>query len=250
MIDERQELEKIMRDGFSNETPSLYELIILAKHFREAGLGYKKIKDSLIDFCSDRINDFDFIAYYDYINTASRRAVSNPEFSTISDVVIFKEELKEIEKIKDFKGRLILFSMLTLAKAKGNIEYLAGKEDTQFLLHSGTRIYFSEYKSEYLHWFYKMNLVSVGVYRGKPVDYYYKLHFARDGGMVERIIKANEIELSGQIYKEIVGGELYWCVDCGNEFTKESNRQKRCQGCQYSNQLKLSREYKKKTLGK
>jgi len=41
----------------------------------------------------------------------------------------------------------------------------------------------------------------------------------------------DELNSSGTIYQDYIGGELSWCVDCGDEIFKASNRHKRCNKC-------------------
>jgi len=228
---EQADCERLLVSGFENKyDPSYYEILLLAKHYRQSGLGKKLIKDKILQFCQDMALEFNVVYYIQDIKSATVSAMKNSTFVSFRDVYIYEDELDKIRQYENFKIQKILFSMLVYAKSFYNKKTFSLSSLSNILTSSGTRITKSNFNS-YLHELHEYVDIKVG----RNLRAYFYLLYSSDRDDLDFSIKITELSdlyRCGEIYLDFVGGkELFWCEDCGVESQRESNRQKKCPKC-------------------
>lgn len=252
-FDEKRVADSIIKNNrFKYGTPQTYEIKALAKHLREKGFSTKgKLRSALVALCQEIDNTFSEVIYHDDINDAINSALVD-DFRRIPVIHVFAKEIGEIRRVKNFKLQKILFTMLVYAKAfpKSGYNAIAVVDWLlKSLFHqSKTRISYYSFLDKYKKELEKLGLIEYRVGRNRKGVYArYILKFVEETGL-EIYRFENEVDMlnSAKIYQDIIiGGELLWCVDCGKEVKKESNRQKRCSECQrLENRNKVRRHRK------
>ena len=226
---EKMDAERLLKSGFSGSEPTYYEFMILAKHFRQSGFGEVRIKKKIIEFCEKKVDYFSEAHYVPIIKSAIRRAIKKPEYILNRVVRIYPSELDSIRRVRNFKVQKILFSAIVHAKAFYSRNTFSADTLSSVLASSKTKVGVERFK-KFLPTI--GNLLDVKMGLGNM--HYFSLGFCSDlddDSFEIEITSLNEIRSCGDIYQDYMGGELGWCLDCGEEFIKSSNRHKRCSKC-------------------
>ena len=240
VIDEQVEIERLLNPkSVIGVSPSQSDLNLLAKHFRSEGKGKIGIRKALLKYCKEHYVYFNPIIFRQAITKAVRIGMKS-KIRLLRDVLLTRDELREIRTVPYFKLQQILFSMLVFVKSMNPVGekgiFSNGIDVSNFrwiLKASDTRMSLTNFKK---HLFY---LESTGLISTKLTwktnstitsllyvgDFFPENHILKVEGKIE------ELEKAGTLYKKFCGGFLYWCTGCGKEGIKNSNRQTRCEDC-------------------
>lgn len=254
LLSETSEIENLLLAEKLEDTPTQYQLNLLAKHFRSLGKGRIGIQKSLIDFCKTKFEYFNPIIRRSSIMLAVKVGMNHP-IRELSDVYITQNELDEIKTVPYFKIQKVLFSFLVFIKSMNPIGengvFMNGTDQSnirQILKISDTRWSLSDFENitPYLHScclmdgyiVNKTSYIYIPLYIGEFQPKEWELMIPGD---------VSEIEKAGVIYKDYRGGELYWCSNCGEEGVKTSNRQTKCAACSdIFRKFQYRKQYKKR----
>jgi hypothetical protein len=240
IIDEKMAIQNLINsEDIISDSPSQSELNLLAKHFRSIGKGAIGIKKELLEYCSSRFTYFNPVIFRESINNAVRIGMRS-EPKSPREVLVTQGELDEIRTVPCFKLQKILFSMLVFVKAFNPDDELGifsngiNFSNLRWILKvSDTRMSFPEFMS-YLYYLETCGLLFVR-HSWKANSTLTSLSYVESFYPESHVLKitgsVDELENAGTIYKDFVGGVLYWCTMCGREGIKNSNRQTRCETC-------------------
>jgi len=237
LLSEKEILYDIIDNGFSSGKASKYELILLAKYFKwDIGLDSQRIKKELVGFCKRHDKQFNPIISRGLLNDVVRIAENN-YFREPTPVQITLNELEKIRSIKNYDYQKILFVILVYAKTlKYSSSSVSGKSSKKTPLgYFISMSMFQKIKKEInsrisnkdffnaLHDFYKLGLVEPTL-TGRI-----KVLYSNDTGYPSINIK-DFTNIIGY-YTNYTGGELLYCKECGNEFSKDKNKKDLCPSC-------------------
>ncbi len=215
-------------EGFYNyyEAFGLCQYLIWYKEF-----GYQRCKTYLIEFSKRCDPSFNEVKSLDRINTVIKKA-ENKKPDSFQTVSLTEIELRNIEKIKDFKYQKILFSILVYAK-RFKFDTTNQKKKKDFLGYS--------LHSNVLH----NILIDMGLKVSKKtlpnfLNILYANNFLKDTGdqryvailyaedNSKPVVEILDNENPWTKFVEYLGGEFIYCEICGEKVIKNSNRQKLC----------------------
>ena len=111
-LDENENIDVILSEGFKNDQINFNDLCLLAKYYYW-NKGYKKnkITSLVIDFSIEWDKNFNEVTDRKLINNAINVAIKI-DIKSSKDVAITKNELDAIEIINDFKYQKIAYTIL------------------------------------------------------------------------------------------------------------------------------------------
>lgn len=233
---EREEIEKILQCGFRNNGRNKKDLILLAKYFIWE-LEYTKYKTAfeLLNFCIkwdkkyNKVRDRKMLR--DAINAANKAPIKE---NKIINITI--NEIKNLEKIKNFKYQKIAFAMLVMSKFGHNNPdsdyYCLSREkymDKRIISFLDKKITKKQYEDCLTH---LSNLEMIELpYRGVGHDNYIIIKYADNKS--DNAIEINNYtdKLIVQYYLDYYGGEMIVCKKCEKLVLKETQKQYLCKEC-------------------
>jgi len=243
LIDEENRIKSIIRNGFTNSKFNYYEIYLLAKYFLwSCNYDKKSTQKSIIDFCQLQDKNFNLINDQNLINNAVDKAFKN-DIKKSKNVFITFNEIKNIEKLKNFKFQKLAFIMLVWAKKSSrnssNLYYFS--RDNFSLAMKTARIKMG--KREFNDFKFLMTILDL-IEPCKPgfkLRNYDILLYGDDRS--KKIIEIGNETNIVEKYINYYGGEIVYCKNCGIMVIKGSNRQKFCSKC-----FEVIRKNKKKSF--
>ncbi len=215
VISEKVKLQEILEGGFSTKNPTLHELIIIAKHFRQnEGFGKNRIVTAVGEFMKSKDSDITLSPYEDLIIKATGIALKNSELQHPNfPILVSSDELSAIEVLGNIKYQRVAFACLVVAKSTGNKSTFS--DDKKNLSHilkvSGVRYYKSRrftvkrFIEEFSHLAYLGNIFE---HINKRVSFY-RIMCSGIGDICIRINSIDELENAGNIYESYIDSQSY-----------------------------------------
>jgi len=239
LLNEKEEAEKIIENGFENNKIDYGKMYLIAKYFKDKNnYGAVRLEKELIDFCLKIDKDFNPITQRGYIKKWVNSAMAY-SLREISEIYISKKDVEFLKTIPSEKDRKILFATLVIAKA---------------LKISGTRRKKKEYSKSDRYYIKYNNLSDIAKISGIPnltemnvADLFHKYvqYFTvyppekellevkfvdKEDNKDIRITNFNDIT---DDYNLILGKDIptFVCESCGQKFEKTGRYQKYCREC-------------------
>jgi hypothetical protein len=157
-------------------------------------------------------------------------------------VSIWKEEVEEIKKIKNFKFQKILLCLLMICKIKG-----------KSYIHTHEWKYVRKIISKNISNYTVMEVIREAYKKGLIYEPKYESHefsFLKENGIVGMSIHGEKEAYNlSNIYQSYCGGVLGYCTNCGCEFVKETRNQELCTNHRTERKREKYRRYNEKRKG-
>lgn len=238
IYDEQVLATNFYKHGFSNGY-GYYEAILVTKYFRHI-LGYKDqtTKTKLIEYCQKWDKNFRYVPKRDSIRGVLRE--SRTDFRKTKDsVILWKEEIKKIKEIKNFKYQRILLCLVMIAKIK-NKAYVK-INDWKYVRKIISKNISNHIIMEAIREAYQKGLINEPRYDSHEFSF---LLESGDAGIF--INGEKEAYNLNNAYQSYCGGVLGYCRDCGCEFVKETRNQGLCTNHQIERKRKKYNRYNNK----
>ena len=215
-------------------------LILLGKYLhQEIGLGEKRIKKEIILKCKDVDECFNPIVKRSMIDFVVRKSMIDKPLTNVSTVYFYESELNRIREIHNFKYQCLFLSMLAISKLKKSNP----ASSKHFINYKDIPLAISLSRSHYNKKTFEDNLISefykLGMTLYNQRYDIFELLYANPEG--EKIFSFSVGENVKEKYVEYLGGEIGYCLDCGKEFIKNSQRHKYDKDC-YESRHKISKK--------
>lgn len=237
IFNEKEEAEKIIKNGFENKKINYGKMHIIAKYLKqELGYGQKRLEAELVSFCQKVDKNFNPVVESELI----KKWVNSGMLYTlkqIQKITITEKEINFLKTIDNPIDKKILFVTLVIAKSLKTHKVFTKKEtkktDNFYIRYNniGDIIFYSKLRikeTEIADIFYKYKEY-FGIY---PAKYQLiKINFATDASSIGFTIEKPENMLN---YYELFFGKtkiISICDTCGKEIIKTNNNQKRCFQC-------------------
>lgn len=235
-IDEKNEAIKILNKGFSKNEFNSYEAYLIAKYFRSLGYGDQRTKTSLIMFCENHLEYFNYVKHMDDIQTILKSSRGDWIDKT-TKIAVTKKELDSLKLVKNFNAQLVLLVFLLYAKRNNGYVYRNRWNDIKKIL----KLNITERELQHLlHLGYRNNLL-----RDSNENHFIKF-IDKDSPVVFILDSEKSILDIKKKYIDHCGGIIYYCEICYKEITKTSNRKKYCEDCWREKHRERDRELKRK----
>jgi len=231
VYDEEVLLSSVLEDGFIGNYPAFQELLVLAKHYRnEYGYGQTRIYKSIMDFCKEKLGEEFFEdGLHPSVKRASNSAVKDSEFRKPKyPIIITRNELDVVGKIKDFRIQKLLVACIAFAKMSGSKgTFSSTKKDIAFIIRiSGEKYNYKKFVEELSPLAKKYGVFEHRIVRGGD---FYQLMVKPDG---DGVIVSKNIMNVVDTFQTMSGGFIIWCEDCGELIgERTNNRHKYCNKC-------------------
>lgn len=238
---EKEEAENIFKNGFTNHEFNGYEAYLIAKYYRYV-LNYKdqKVKSSLVSFCQKEDRLFNYVINRKTILEIVKNSQSEWKNKT-NKIIITKNELENIFKLKNFNYQKILLAFLVFAKRDNGYVYRDRWSDIKKL--SNIRITDREIYL-ILHKAYLLGLV-----RDSNQNHFINFIENQEDGEIVFSSDRDVFRLS-EIYKKYLGGEIGYCSSCGFQFVKKGRGHRYCDDCSEKREKNNLKNRVKKHRGK
>lgn len=238
-FDEEKDAEEVIVNGFPNGVIDYGKMYVVAKYFRQHfNYGEIRLEREIIKFCKAQDPNFNPITEVESIKKWIVSAMGY-NLRKIDSVIISPKEIAFVKEIDSEKDRKILFAILILTKAlkTGNTR----RKKDEYKTSPNYYIHFSNF-TDVIHICQLKNLTEVDL---ADILFKYKEHFTfynpekqlikvnyvdnniKEGITIDKLDKAMD-------YYELLFDKKqphFYCVDCGKEIVKNSNKQKRCKEC-------------------
>jgi hypothetical protein len=203
------------------------DLFLAARYLRQSKkYGTKRLKDALIEICKKQDENFILASYSKHINEVVLAAMKSKPMENVISIDIYKEEIEQIKKIKDFKHQVLLLAMLTIAKFRNtNNKNLYIKNKDWDLAIKSSKFTFT--KMDFKNLLCDSRNAELTSYNDKYNSIWLK-YFIEDG---EYAFTVNDFSNVRQAYTNYLGGEIFYCEVCKKEEIKTGKGQKMCKTC-------------------
>lgn len=231
-LDENENIDVILSEGFKNDQINFNDLCLLAKYYYW-NKGYKKNKiiSLVIDFSKEWDKNFNEITDRKLINNAINVAIKINIKST-KEIVITKSELDSIEIINDFKYQKIAFIILFLSKIKhkgDNENYYLGRDfDAEIIKLSKVKI--SKKELQFLFRLFREYGLIKSIDPHKDNNFY-QVIFANNNDEIVLTINSSDENLPIKLYVDYSGGEILYCSSCGKKILRTGRNHTLCDDC-------------------
>lgn len=228
--------KKMLECGFLTNR-RLYELCILSKYFFNLGCKKSEVKENIIEFCHDNLQDFNEVKYFDKINQIVNTASRNKPIE-IGAIPIYKSYIDFIEEYgSDLKTKKVLMSLIVFSDINKKLD-----------------------KPNYLNMKYSLFIKTCGIQKVQNI--YPILAQLEKNGLI-RVCRNSNIEMLFNIeqdeeifsvsdfnsiymyyYNYIKRGKYIECSECGKIVKYTANR-KYCKECQHDKYLEKQVKYNK-----
>lgn len=219
--------KKIYNNGL---TKIIYrDVLYLAAYLRkELKFGDVRVEKKIIEYCEAVDEDFSAVNSSDFIHSVIRNS-KNMNLKDTEFVEIYKHELDKIQEIKDFSVQVFVFSALVYNKIfysmskKYNVDIHTIND---ILDMTGLKISKDRFIRDY---YFMIKAANLSYHRAGRN--YIKLNIERFTG--ESVGKITVFRNLKDIYKDMIGGEFYYCKRCGDriKFEKGKRRKVYCDIC-------------------
>jgi hypothetical protein len=231
---EREEIDRILKNGFTDGTSNVKELQLIAKYcIWDLNYNDSKTEAELHRFCSIWDKNYNRVLDRKRIKYALRNAKKRP-INQEKTIIIYQNELKSIEILKNFRYQKLAFVMLALAKfnrGDGYSDYNVWfDQNNRVISLSELKLNSKEFKN-IRSGFRQMGLmipIEVGG-KNKTNGFDSLLFVDESSASAIKIINFDESLINK--YLEYYGGEMIVCKNCENLFPKSSNHQTYCNSC-------------------
>jgi hypothetical protein len=230
---EREEIDRILKNGFTDGTSNVKELQLIAKYcIWDLNYNDSKTEAELHRFCSIWDKNYNRVLDRKRIKYALRNAKKKP-INQEKTIIIYQNELKSIEILKNFKYQKLAFVMLALSKfhhKQEDPDYAVWFNENGFVVsQSGLKLTGKEFK-DIKKYFWQTGLTKLKVIGGKEDKGFDSVIFVDESSASAIQISSFDKSLVDK-YLEYYGGEMIICQRCGNLIKKSHNRQKLCDNC-------------------
>lgn len=227
IFDEKEEAEKILKNGFSSFM-SFKELLIIAKYFKYMGKNKTQIRKSLIEFCEKHNDEFNEVLARESIESAIDNA-QKYSLRIKMDITITEDELEIIKHYENIKYQRILFVMLVVAKYfKYNHTKIKPKEPTPY----DDNLYLNAKITEII----KISGLNINKKERNAL-----IHTLETAGLIMttyvgsfQIIFVDEDSPVGIVINDmnkIIDFFPFYCEKCGKKLEKKAKRHSMCEEC-------------------
>lgn len=237
MFSEREDAERVLKNGFTDNVFHFKEALAVAKYYRHInGWGNVRIKKNLIIFCKKSIG-FRYSPKRQIFYTIL--SLSKRDFEdTTSPIHITRSEYDVIRSIKNYKFQVILLGLFVISKLNKRdyaklsewkhirkiiSRYITNKDIRACITFCYNNGYIGETRKNDMHCMLFMNNNDVPFIS---------------------IRNNKELFSVGKTYETSCGGKLGFCRICEEEFIKESNYQRYCKKHQREKELESKRKWK------
>ena len=243
VFDKNKQYENLISNGFE-KYPNKRDLIILCEHWLSNGSCIEDLKELMIDFCLKYNSQFNYaksenliLSVVKYIEDSANK---ENKFNFCEKIKIYSTEIEEIEKINDLDLQKIAFVMVCLAKWR-NVDFI--------YLNVGSSIKMKDIcdlamvkatKKNQNLFLYKLNLYKFLDIKLRPLLKCF----------IPCITNSGKIAFECKINDNIID---FWetrhatrCLNCGNVFEKQGNKQKYCKECAKIVKNRQNQAYKRK----
>lgn len=236
-FDEEKDAISVITNGFVDNCIDYSKMYLVAKYIRQKfSYGEIRLERELIRFCKEQDKNFNAITEAEHIKKWVKTAMEYGLRKT-NAVYISKKEIDFLQSIETPKDRKILFVTLVLAKAL--------KQKSTKLKDDGQR--FSN--SFYIHYSNLLDIARLSKIKGltkvglSDILFCYKEYFEFYNAEKELIkllyvdeVNSGDYEISDfdkilDYYEDLFGKNKTYCIMCGTEIIKASNKQKYCKEC-------------------
>lgn len=220
------------------------DVLYLAAYLRkELKFGDVRVEKKIIEYCEAADEDFSAVNGSGFIHSVVRNS-KNMNLRDIEFVEIYKHELDKIQEIKDFSVQVFVFSALVYNKIfypMSKKYYIDIHTIKDILDMTGLKISRDRFIKDY---YFMIKAANLSYHRAGRN--YIKLNIERFVG--ELVGKITVFRNLKDIYKDMVGGEFYYCKRCGDriEFEKGKKRREYCSFCKRDSLLEKKRNWKRK----
>lgn len=230
VIDESEQIEKLLQYGFENNIATGFQLTLLAKHYISEGCKKTECKKNIIDFCRKHVPEFNEIVYRSEILNAIKNASKYKIRKTDGFIYITKSEIEKINSL-EYPYSKVLFVMLAVAKY--NRKY-SSKMDAEV---SDESPYVCRKSIGKI-----MSLCGVKGGEKNEIDMKLMLRQERefislytkkikDCWIINIVDEESENEILINDIKKVTTFFPYYCKTCGKQIEKKGNRQLYCEDC-------------------
>lgn len=256
VINEKEKAEEVINTG------EIYKNLwrtkaLLIKYYHSKGLNEKEIKNELIKFLEKITHNVDGREYnltkdMDNIDRAitiyikSQHKLSEDEY-----IIISKQELEKIKKLKNESQEKLAFILLVICKVKNlkTTEFTEWINDKtkEFWKYTKNRRDF-EYQEKMIHKLYNAKLIDLPPLSA-PNNTSIKLLY------IDKEIKEEDVEMKISDFREVVLNYLKWkgkkiieCEECKKKIlikSKKNTTQKYCRTCALEKEKTRKRDWKR-----
>jgi predicted nucleic acid-binding Zn ribbon protein len=238
-FDEEKDAEKLYNEGFKNNSIDYSKMYLVAKYIRQTfDYGEIRLEREIIRYCKNQDKNFNPIKEAEYIKKWVRSAL-NYDLRKIDSVCISQKEINIIKAIPNNKNRKLLFVILIFSKAlkKGSVKRDKSKLKTS--------------ENYYIHYNNFSDIIRLSKLNNiSETDLADILHEHRSYftfyNAERELIRVNFVDINCK--NEIIVNDLNnvmnyynivfethrpaaYCINCGKEIKKNSNKQKYCKAC-------------------
>lgn len=260
IFNELEYSKRLLQEGYIRKHKPKKDLFVLCKFYKDRGFGQLQATKELFKF----INKYNTYVYDELIDKLKRHVLNrirqvykyNYTFRIGLNIPMSKIELIEIQKQKTNGEKQVLFMMVVLSKFfinKNGIFYVTIKDIFEL-----TGLFYNKeharciliklIKNKYIFIINKPNMYRyfINQIAYKIQKIYYKINIPKCEDIA--YVVNNEKNIIEEFAKcmNIVDNKFKYCIFCGSEFEKKSNRHKMCKKCWKERQLELWRENKRK----
>jgi hypothetical protein len=238
-FDEEKDAEKLYNDGFQDGSIDYSKMYLVAKYIRQTfDYGEIRLEREIIRYCKKQDKNFNPIKEADYIKKWVRSALTY-DLRKIENVSISNKEVEILKSITSNKDRKLLFTTLIFSKAlkKGSVK----RDKSKLKTSDNYYIHYNNF-SDIIRLSRLNNVTETDL---ADIFHTHREHFTFYNAERE-LIRINYTD--SNYLKEIVITDLNnimdyyniifethrpaaYCIRCGNEIKKNSNKQKYCKSC-------------------
>ena len=247
IFDEEKEAERIIAEGFPKGKIDYGDMYLVSKYFREKeNLGELRLEKRLIEFCKMYDGNFNPVKNKTELGKWITSAL-NYNLRKVTSILISEKDVEFLKTIENNRDRKLLFMTLVFSKAikEGNTR----RKETSYEKSDNYYLRYGNFKD--IVRMAELNNISEAkfariLYNYKDLFMFYnpekeliKLEFV-DLEMAKEIVIDN-LDNPMLSYQEIFGKNMTYCLICGEEIHKKSNRQLSCDNVECRNELNRKR---------
>lgn len=230
---EKERAEELLKSGFTSFM-NFTDLSLLARYFKYMGKNKTQIRNSLIEFCTKFIPDFNEVLSRNTIENAIK-TVDKYGIRFPINVAATKSELETIRNCGNYKRQKVLFVMLIIAKY---FKY----NNTKLTESKSNKFDHSFYANEKMTNIFRMANVNVSKKERNDIQYnLQKMGLITSIGsaafQVHFVDEKSDAEIIVTDMNRLIDFYPFYCERCGKIIKNKAKRHNLCEKC-YTEDLK------------